>query len=185
MTRLGAREYDPVLGKFLTVDPILVAGDRQQGNAYSYSGNNPVMFEDASGLCALGADDYTDVCGNQKLTNPNTAGGGTTTSYKPPAAGDGDGGDGDPWLPWEWSEDQWQDAGAIAGGIVVGVVIGAAVGACVVATAGIGAAAGAGFFIAGMAVAGATSSAMTYHWSSGEKTADGFVRVRDRRRRRN
>ncbi|MGW5396407.1 RHS repeat domain-containing protein [Streptomyces sp. NPDC003952] len=50
LTHLGAREYDPVLGRFLSVDPIIDDGDPAQMNAYSYAHNNPVTKSDPDGL---------------------------------------------------------------------------------------------------------------------------------------
>ena len=47
---MGARYYDPVIGRFLSVDPQLDAGTPAQFNAYVYSGNNPVTYSDPSGL---------------------------------------------------------------------------------------------------------------------------------------
>lgn len=47
---LGARYYDPVIGRFLSVDPQLDPGMPAQFNAYVYSGNNPVTYSDPSGL---------------------------------------------------------------------------------------------------------------------------------------
>ncbi|MFC4627394.1 RHS repeat-associated core domain-containing protein [Promicromonospora alba] len=47
---LGARYYDPVIGRFLSVDPQLDPGTPAQFNAYVYSGNNPVTYSDPSGL---------------------------------------------------------------------------------------------------------------------------------------
>ena len=49
-TELGARQYDPVAGRFLSADPILETGDPQQLNGYSYAANNPVTFADPTGL---------------------------------------------------------------------------------------------------------------------------------------
>ncbi|WP_307866104.1 RHS repeat domain-containing protein [Streptomyces smyrnaeus] len=48
-THLGAREYDPGLGRFLSVDPFLAADDQRQHNPYQYGGNNPSTFSDPSG----------------------------------------------------------------------------------------------------------------------------------------
>ncbi|WP_405701861.1 polymorphic toxin-type HINT domain-containing protein [Streptomyces sp. NBC_01383] len=50
LTHLGAREYDPTLGRFLSVDPVLDLNDPQQINGYTYSNNNPTTFSDPSGL---------------------------------------------------------------------------------------------------------------------------------------
>ncbi|MFI1152691.1 RHS repeat-associated core domain-containing protein [Streptomyces sp. NPDC020817] len=49
-TLLGAREYDPTTGRFLSPDPIIDAGDPQQWNAYAYSNNDPINKSDPSGL---------------------------------------------------------------------------------------------------------------------------------------
>ncbi|MCX5121792.1 polymorphic toxin-type HINT domain-containing protein [Micromonospora sp. NBC_00362] len=50
LTRLGAREYDAKLGKFISTDPIVAAGDPQRLNLYAYANNSPVTMNDASGL---------------------------------------------------------------------------------------------------------------------------------------
>lgn len=50
LTRLGAREYDPALGKFLSVDPVIDPADPQQLNAYAYGNNSPATFSDPDGL---------------------------------------------------------------------------------------------------------------------------------------
>lgn len=50
LTHLGAREYDPVIGKFLSVDPIIDPLSSQQLNAYAYGNNSPITFSDPDGL---------------------------------------------------------------------------------------------------------------------------------------
>ncbi|MEU6717481.1 RHS repeat-associated core domain-containing protein [Nonomuraea sp. NPDC046802] len=50
LTQLGAREYDPLTGRFISVDAIITPTDPQQLNGYAYANNNPVTFEDANGL---------------------------------------------------------------------------------------------------------------------------------------
>ena len=52
LTHLSAREYDPSLGRFISVDPI-VTGDPQQAHGYAYAENTPVTQSDPSGLCAI------------------------------------------------------------------------------------------------------------------------------------
>ncbi len=50
LTLLGARYYDPQVGSFISVDPLLSPGVPAQFNAYVYSANNPVTWSDPSGL---------------------------------------------------------------------------------------------------------------------------------------
>ncbi|SEP85722.1 polymorphic toxin-type HINT domain-containing protein [Streptomyces radiopugnans] len=49
LTHLGAREYDPSTGRFISADPVMDLKDPQQINGYAYSNNNPVTFADPSG----------------------------------------------------------------------------------------------------------------------------------------
>ncbi|WP_423461987.1 RHS repeat domain-containing protein [Promicromonospora sp. MS192] len=49
LTAVGARMYDPVLGRFVSVDPIMDLTDPQQWNAYSYANNMPVTLSDPTG----------------------------------------------------------------------------------------------------------------------------------------
>ncbi|WP_112465598.1 polymorphic toxin-type HINT domain-containing protein [Streptomyces triticisoli] len=50
LTHLGAREYDPVLGRFISVDPILSLDQPQSLNGYTYANNNPTTASDPDGL---------------------------------------------------------------------------------------------------------------------------------------
>ncbi|WP_404786855.1 RHS repeat-associated core domain-containing protein [Streptomyces pristinaespiralis] len=50
LTNVGAREYDPVLGKFISPDPVIDFLNPQQMNAYAYANNSPVTLSDPSGL---------------------------------------------------------------------------------------------------------------------------------------
>ncbi|WP_354639564.1 RHS repeat domain-containing protein [Kitasatospora camelliae] len=54
---LGARQYDPSIGRFLSVDPVFEAGDPNQMGGYTYAGNNPTTKSDPSGLMARGDED--------------------------------------------------------------------------------------------------------------------------------
>ncbi len=56
LVNIGARQYDPALGRFLSVDPVMDQSDPQQWNAYAYSNNSPISFSDPSGL-------WCDGCG--------------------------------------------------------------------------------------------------------------------------
>ncbi|MGW2057994.1 RHS repeat-associated core domain-containing protein, partial [Streptomyces sp. NPDC001840] len=41
LTHIGAREYDPAIGQFISVDPVLDPAQPQSLNGYSYGNNNP------------------------------------------------------------------------------------------------------------------------------------------------
>jgi RHS repeat-associated protein len=56
LTHLGAREYDPSNGRFISVDPLMNLDDPQQMHGYAYANNSPVTFNDASGLACSGPD---------------------------------------------------------------------------------------------------------------------------------
>lgn len=51
LVRLGARDFDPVLQRFTTVDPVQVLDVPLQWNPYLYGDNSPVTKADPSGLC--------------------------------------------------------------------------------------------------------------------------------------
>ncbi|GGL74840.1 hypothetical protein GCM10010129_18270 [Streptomyces fumigatiscleroticus] len=50
LVHLGAREYDPSTGRFISADPVLDLADPVQMNGYVYCENNPVTYSDPSGL---------------------------------------------------------------------------------------------------------------------------------------
>jgi RHS repeat-associated protein len=50
LENLGAREYDPVTGRFVSPDPVFEASDPTQMGGYDYAGNDPVTGSDPSGL---------------------------------------------------------------------------------------------------------------------------------------
>ncbi|WP_234425413.1 RHS repeat domain-containing protein, partial [Streptomyces kebangsaanensis] len=49
LTHLGAREYDPQTGRFLSVDPVMDLSDPQQIHGYTYGNNNPLLYSDPDG----------------------------------------------------------------------------------------------------------------------------------------
>lgn len=53
LTHLGAREYDPAVGRFVSVDPLRL-DDPQQLHGYSYANYSPVTSSDPSGLAPCG-----------------------------------------------------------------------------------------------------------------------------------
>lgn len=58
LVHLGAREYNPATGTFLSVDPVMDLTDPTQWNAYSYAQNNPITLTDPDGNRPLGAGDW-------------------------------------------------------------------------------------------------------------------------------
>lgn len=56
---IGARLYDPAIGRFTSVDPVLAPDDPQQANGYAYADNNPVSFTDPTGLTLDGGGSYS------------------------------------------------------------------------------------------------------------------------------
>lgn len=109
LVNIGAREYDPVAGRFISIDPIIDVNDPQQMHGYAYGNNNPISFSDPDGLkscsddrCGPGAD-YEDSQGNyHDVPGHNDGCGGCSGSYDPdvpninnPNGGGGGGGDDD------------------------------------------------------------------------------------------
>ncbi|MDF5751842.1 RHS repeat-associated core domain-containing protein [Spongiactinospora sp. TRM90649] len=57
---LSARYYDPVVGRFVSTDPLLDMATPTWANPYSYAGNNPIGLSDPTGLnpCSPQDSDY-------------------------------------------------------------------------------------------------------------------------------
>src|SRR6266536_3306539 len=81
LTHLGAREYDPGIGRFISVDPILDLADPVQMNGYNYANNSPVSSTDPSGLRTC--SDPTDCAGDPTKGNPGYGNGATEESSVP------------------------------------------------------------------------------------------------------
>lgn len=62
LVHFGARDYDPLTGRWLQRDPILFGGG--DSNLYAYAGNDPVNFVDPSGLYADSAADIAFIAGD-------------------------------------------------------------------------------------------------------------------------
>jgi RHS repeat-associated protein len=54
LTEVGAREYDPDTGRFISADPVLAANAPQSLNGYAYANNNPITYSDPSGQMFAG-----------------------------------------------------------------------------------------------------------------------------------
>lgn len=50
LVELGARYYDPTIGRFISTDPLVDMRNPQTMNAYTYAANNPVTWQDPTGL---------------------------------------------------------------------------------------------------------------------------------------
>ncbi|MFE4752439.1 polymorphic toxin type 17 domain-containing protein [Streptomyces mirabilis] len=85
ITYIGAREYDPNSGRFISVDPVLDTSDSQSLNGYTYADNNPVTDSDPTGLWL---DDGT----GHNEPRPGGGGGGQSETPGVPAGGTGPGG---------------------------------------------------------------------------------------------
>jgi RHS repeat-associated protein len=85
VSQLGARLYDPVIGRFLSRDPLIIRKTAATSNPYAFANNDPVSNSDPTGLCPmhLGSD-----CPELDPERGNGGGGGGYT----PAPGDYDGG---------------------------------------------------------------------------------------------
>ncbi|MEU3499268.1 RHS repeat-associated core domain-containing protein [Streptomyces hundungensis] len=74
LVHLGARDYDPLLGRFISVDPLFVSDDPRQFNPYAYSNNNPVSFSDPTGT-------QMEECRSGMYTCETSSHGTTVTGY--------------------------------------------------------------------------------------------------------
>jgi RHS repeat-associated protein len=184
LTHLGAREYDPSVGRFVSADVVVDHGDPQQQNGYAYANNSPVSIRcdrslnfgdlvqsDASGKRTCDSD----TCGGEQLPSHAPAAGnapsGQEPAGKPPAEQapkKNDQGSGSFWdQAWKKAKSGFHTAVNFAeahkaeiAGAVVGIAVGAAVGgACLAATMGAGSI---GCAMLAGAAGGAAGSMVTY-----------------------
>jgi RHS repeat-associated protein len=71
LTHIEAREYDPAIGQFISVDPLLIPDAPQSLNGYSYADNTPITSSDPTGLCN-DPDCPTRPCPDCQNTTPGT-----------------------------------------------------------------------------------------------------------------
>lgn len=53
MYKLGARYYDPSIGRWTQQDPLNTAGDLREGNKYAYAAADPVNLINPSGTFSV------------------------------------------------------------------------------------------------------------------------------------
>lgn len=172
LTHLGAREYDPETGRFLSADPVLDIADPLSMNGYAYSNNSPVSHSDPTGLAAAPTPDS----GCDPITCPNLDWG---TQKEAQTLVDGIYGTGyatitktvvpsKPPCDWKCKVGNWWEENKVAlVSFTAEVVTGAA---CYSSAAGLGAmSGGAGFAIAAgcSALAGAAGSAAANYMDDG------------------
>ncbi|MFF1415305.1 RHS repeat-associated core domain-containing protein [Streptomyces sp. NPDC058289] len=75
LTHIGAREYDPAAGRFLSVDPLMVVDDPRQHNAYQYANNSPLTNWDPTGLVIDDGTGHGEKPDGSPPSNPVTPGG--------------------------------------------------------------------------------------------------------------
>ena len=86
LTAVGARYYDPVIGRFVSVDPVMDLTNPQQWGPYSYANNNPITYSDPSGLTVSPRGDWDRAPTHHPAraaaaSSPSAA---TTTTVTPP-----------------------------------------------------------------------------------------------------
>ncbi|MBT2472814.1 hypothetical protein J7E97_34440 [Streptomyces sp. ISL-66] len=74
-THIGAREYDPTTGQFISVDPLLSLDQPQSLNGYNYANNNPTTFSDPTGLRLDDGTGHSERPDGTSPTQPLTPGG--------------------------------------------------------------------------------------------------------------
>ncbi|MFY1695204.1 RHS repeat-associated core domain-containing protein [Solwaraspora sp. WMMA2101] len=82
LTHIGARQYDPALGRFISVDPLVNPGDPQTLNGYAYGNNNPTSFSDPTGLAFL--EGNGGAYGEGRKTRPGSTPGNRKTTAGTP-----------------------------------------------------------------------------------------------------
>ncbi|MEU2549914.1 polymorphic toxin-type HINT domain-containing protein [Streptomyces roseolus] len=76
LTHIGAREYDPTTGRFLSADPLIDITDPLQMNGYTYANGSPITKSDPTGLRPEG------VCGgNSSRCNSDNDGTDASQTY--------------------------------------------------------------------------------------------------------
>jgi RHS repeat-associated protein len=76
LTDIGARWYDPINGRFASLDPVFQPTDPGLQNGYTYTASNPISQADPTGLCPYSHQLFGEgPCGAHD-ENPHNVGGG-------------------------------------------------------------------------------------------------------------
>ncbi|MFJ9633989.1 polymorphic toxin-type HINT domain-containing protein [Streptomyces sp. NPDC101175] len=142
LTHLGAREYDPTIGRFVSDDPVLELTDAQQIDGYTYAADNPVTSSDPTGLMIPGDQGCTSCQSDGTSALVDTGSVSDTSSGTHHSGGSSGGGGGSSHHSCGWSFSCYAKKAyhaverhpVIAAVVATAVVVGAV--ACVVATAG-------------------------------------------------
>ncbi|MGW4214795.1 RHS repeat-associated core domain-containing protein [Lentzea sp. NPDC004789] len=73
LTHIGAREYDPAIGRFVSVDPVMDIADPQQWNGYAYANNPPITYSDPTGLLPTSCMDDGSNCSTHRTNDHEVA----------------------------------------------------------------------------------------------------------------
>jgi RHS repeat-associated protein len=73
LTHVGAREYDTLTGRFISVDPVLDLADPQQMHGYAYANNSPITRSDPTGQLVCGGPDGAQCHGTAPGLGDNCA----------------------------------------------------------------------------------------------------------------
>jgi RHS repeat-associated protein len=80
LTNLGARQYQPGTGSFISPDPLLKPYDPQNLNAYAYSADNPSTYSDPSGAMLCDPD---HTCGSVQALDTHAKAQSSPKGYNP------------------------------------------------------------------------------------------------------
>lgn len=136
LTHIGVREYDSALGRFISVDPVMIMADPQGFNGYTYAANNPVTDSDPTGACpsCYGPDGIVvhpktkrPIKGNSDSDYRNAPGGCRyncgSIIRRPSSGGRSSGGGGFSWSGGTWSTSGGGVSGSVGRGPAIPRVV--------------------------------------------------------------
>src|SRR4029079_2676504 len=85
ISQLGARLYDPSIGRFISRDPLLIPRTASTTNPYAFADNDPVNASDPSGLQPALCSDGDPLCVTKSFEPAPT--GGNPLQPTPPPTG--------------------------------------------------------------------------------------------------